>query len=272
MMGTIFDIKEFSLHDGPGARVTVFLKGCPLRCLWCHNPEGLKKEPQLMYKENLCTGCGACYAPCDHTECASFGRCIKKCPNNCLSVSGRIYEAEELGDKLLSYGDFLKANDGGITFSGGEPLMQADFVCEVATILRKQGIHTAVQTSGYSDTDTFARLTDCMDFVMMDIKLGDSDSHRRYTGVDNSLILANYRYLRDSGKPYVIRVPLIPDITDTEENLQSISDIIQDSPCELLRYNNLAGAKYPMLGMEYPLDDKKNRNIDVSLFKNAKLC
>ena len=272
MRGTVFDIKEFSLHDGPGARVTVFLKGCPLRCIWCHNPEGLKGEPQLMYKENVCTRCGACYVHCDHKECAPFGRCIKRCPNNCLSVAGRMYESEELADKLLSYEEFLKMNGGGITFSGGEPLMQADFVCEVARALRSRGIHTAVQTSGYADVDTFARLTECMDFVMMDIKIADRDSHRRYTGVDNERILANYRYLRDCGKPYVIRVPLIPGITDTEENLRTVSDIIQDSPCELLRYNRLAGAKYAMLGLEYPLDVKENDNIDVSIFKNAKLC
>jgi pyruvate formate lyase activating enzyme len=225
-----------------------------------------------MFKENVCTRCGGCYAPCDHTECAPFGRCIKRCPNNCLSVAGREYEADELTEKLASYGDFLRINGGGITFSGGEPLLQADFVCEVANGLRSRGIHTAVQTSGYSDIDTFARLTESIDFVMMDIKIADSDTHRKYTGVDNRLILDNYRFLRDSGKPYVIRVPLIPGITDTEENLCGISDIIQDSPCELLRYNKLAGAKYSMLGMEYPLDDKDNRDVDVNIFKNGKIC
>ncbi len=272
MRGIVFDIKEFSLHDGPGARVTVFLKGCPLRCIWCHNPEGLKREPQLMYKKNMCTNCGACYAPCDHLDCAPYGRCIKRCPNNCLSVAGREYEADELADKLLSYGDFHKANGGGITFSGGEPLLQADFVCDVANRLKMHGIHTAVQTSGYSSSDTFAQLTECMDFVMMDIKLADGDAHMQYTGVDNQPILENFRYLKNSGIPYVIRVPLIPGITDTEENLRGISDIIQDSPCELLRYNKLAGAKYSMVGMEYPLDDMDNGNIDIGIFENAKIC
>ena len=272
MTGVVFDIKEFSLHDGPGGRVTVFLKGCPLRCIWCHNPEGLTKAPQLMYKKNMCTECKACYAPCDHAECRSFGRCIKRCPNNCLSVSGREYSVQELAQKLIGYADFLKANEGGVTFSGGEPLMQTDFVCEVAELLREQGIHTAVQTSGYSDEDTFARLTEAVDFVMMDIKLADPHEHKKYTGVDNGPVLANFRHLKESGKPYVIRIPLIPAITDTEDNLRKISDIIQDSPCELLRYNKLAGAKYAMLGMDYPLGDRDNGNIDLNIFENAKLC
>ncbi|MBQ7901136.1 MAG: glycyl-radical enzyme activating protein [Clostridia bacterium] len=272
MTGTVFDIKEFSLHDGPGARVTVFLKGCPLRCVWCHNPEGLSSQPQLMYKENICTHCGMCRKPCAHEQCLPYGRCIMVCPNNCLSVAGTLYTAQELGHRLLSYSDFLSINGGGITFSGGEPMLQADFVCSVADILRSRHMHLAVQTSGHTDADTFKKVIDKMDYVMMDIKLADTDAHKKYTGVTNEKILANFEYLKHSGKEYVVRIPLIPGITDTDENLRDISDIIQDSPCELLRYNKLAGAKYPMLGMEYQLSERNNGCIDTSIFQNAKLC
>ncbi|MBQ8526119.1 MAG: glycyl-radical enzyme activating protein [Clostridia bacterium] len=272
MTGTVFDIKEFSLHDGPGARVTVFLKGCPLRCRWCHNPEGLSPKPQLMYKEAMCTRCGRCFEKCSHPECAPYGRCIKICPGNCLSVSGTEYTTEELASRLSAYAPFVNTNGGGITFSGGEPLMQDDFVCELADKIRqKTPMHLAVQTSGYADEEVFARVIDKMDYVMMDIKLADRDLHKKYTGVYNDKILRNFEYLKNSGKEYIIRIPLIPDITDTEENLKKISGIINDSPAELLSYNSLAPAKYDMLGMKYSLENKKNNKVDLGIFKNAKL-
>ena len=159
---------------------------------------------------------------------------------NCLSVAGTEYTEQSLADTLLSYGDFLSINGGGVTFSGGEPMLQADFVCAVADILHSRNMHLAVQTSGYTAPDTFRRVVDKMDYVMMDIKLADSDAHKKYTGVHNDKILANLEYLKCCGKAYTVRVPLIPGITDTEQNLRGISDIIQDSPCELLRYNKLA--------------------------------
>lgn len=272
MTGTVFDIKEFSLHDGPGARVTVFLKGCPLRCQWCHNPEGLLKRPQLMYKEATCVHCGRCYKPCNHPECQAVGRCVHICANNCLEITGREYAAQALCDRLLPYVPFLKLNDGGITFSGGEPMMQAEFLCELIQLLKRQSdIHVAVQTSGYTDADTFQKVVGQLDYVMLDIKLADRKAHKRYTGVYNDRIIENFRWLKSSGKEFLIRVPLIPDITDTEENLKGISHIIGDSPCELLSYNKLASAKYSMLGMEYTIEKQENRQIDLSIFTNAKL-
>jgi len=268
MTGTVFDIKEFSLHDGPGSRVTVFLKGCPLRCVWCHNPEGLKPEPQLMFKENMCVHCGECFNPCSHIECKAYDRCLYVCPNNCLNVSGKIYEAAELAGKLVEYVPFFGV-DGGVTFSGGEPMMQADFLCEVIDILKNNNIHTAIQTSGYTKKETFRMVIDEIDYIMMDIKLADRGEHKKYTGVYNDVIFENLRYLKTCGKPYIIRVPLIPDITDTEENLKGISKIVKDSPVELLSYNTLAGAKYKMLGMEYSLGAEKNHKPDLGIFENA---
>ena len=268
MNGTIFDIREFTVHDGPGPRVTVFLKGCPLRCKWCHNPEGLTAARQLVYKKNFCTHCGACRKPCDHPECRPFGRCVHACVNGCLSIAGEELSAEQLARRLRKRGEILKRMDGGITISGGEPMLQADFVCELAKELGD--FHKAIQTSGYAEPETYQKVIHCVDFVMQDIKLADPQAHIRYTGVSNERILENIAWLKTSGKEFVFRVPLIPGITDTEENLRAISEIAGPFRTELLPYNSLAGAKYPMLGMEYPLSAERNRSEDFAkFFKNA---
>lgn len=268
MRGTIFDIKELSIHDGPGSRVTVFFKGCPLQCLWCHNPEGLRAAPQLSHKKQLCTDCGACRLPCTHEECKPFGRCLHICPNGCLAIAGEVIEAEALAAKLRQHADLLVLLGGGITVSGGEPLMQAEFVCELAKQL--SGIHLAIQTSGHAHPETYRRVISHFDYIMQDIKLADPVAHKRFTGVDNTWILENVAWLKQSKKTFVFRVPLIPGITDTEENLRAISVIAGDAPVELLRYNALAGAKYATFGMSYPLSDRTNRDEDFTrYFANA---
>ena len=248
MNGTVFDIKEFSLHDGPGARVTVFLKGCPLRCIWCHNPEGLKKEPQLMFKENVCTRCQACYAPCDHTECAPFGRCIKRCPNNCLSVAGRTYSTEELADKLTSYAGFLKMNGGGVTFSGGEPLSQSEFLKECITLCKQNDINVAVETSLiYYNEEIFKSL----DFIMADFKIWDSDTHKKYVGVPNEIIKENFKKLNALNIPIIARTPLIPEIEQGIEEiskfLYSLDNVVE---YEILPYHPIGNSKRIALGLE----------------------
>ncbi len=268
MEGTVFDIKECSIHDGPGMRTTVFLKGCPLKCIWCHNPEGLQKQPQLIYRKNMCTHCGNCYLPCTHSECAPFGRCVHACANGCLEISGKTYTVDALVDRLNSYKVFFDVSGGGVTFSGGEPMLHADFVCAVADALGD--MHKTIQTSGYTDAKTYQRVIEKMDYVMQDIKLADSSCHRKYTGVDNVRILKNIEWLKKSGKPFVFRVPLIPNITDTSENLKQIAEIAEGYPVELLSYNKLAGAKYEMLGLQYSLTETENRDDSfVSYFQNA---
>lgn len=270
MEGTIFDIKEFSIHDGPGIRVTVFMKGCPLRCIWCHNPEGLEPQAQLLYKKNLCSHCGNCMIPCRHSECRPWKRCIHACANGCLAVSGRRVTEKEAAEQIFEYSDFFNLAEGGVTISGGEPLLQADFVCALAQ--RLGGMHKAIQTSGYTDGETYKRVIDHFDLIMQDIKLADPAMHRKYTGVDNEPILRNIEYLKKSGKQFVFRVPLIPGITDVTENLMEISGIVGDSPVELLKYNPLAGAKYDMLGLRFPLGEVKNREEKFeSYFQNAVL-
>lgn len=268
MNGIIFDIKEFTVHDGPGSRITVFLKGCPLRCKWCHNPEGLIVTKQLMYKSNFCSHCEQCRKSCEHEECQPFGKCIHACPNGCLSIVGEEVSAESLAERLQKNADILKLMGGGITFSGGEPMLQADFICELAEKLGD--IHKAVQTSGYTDLATYKKVVEHMDYVLQDIKLADKKEHIKYTGVSNEKILRNIEWLKTSRKPFVFRVPLIPGITDTEANLKAISEIAGECRTELMPYNPLAGAKYSMVGMEYALSDEKNRAEDYTkYFQNA---
>lgn len=264
MTGTVFDIREFTIHDGPGTRVTVFFKGCPLRCRWCHNPEGFAPQPQLMKRSAQCTHCGNCLRLCTHEECRPYGVCLHACPNGLLSVCGKSWDADALARHLQRYAPLLP--DGGVTFSGGEPLMQGEFVAQVA---RRLSMHRALQTSGYADGALFDQVLETVDYVLLDMKLADPEQHRRYTGVDNAPILRNYERLLSSGKPHVIRVPLIPDITDTEENLRAIAAIAAHSHVELMRYNPLAGAKYPMLGMEYLLQAHAPREISLSWFRSA---
>lgn len=253
MKGVIFDIKEMAVHDGPGIRTTVFLKGCPLKCIWCHNPEGLSAEPQLMYKENLCTHCGLCRIECSHQECKAFGRCLHICPENLLSVSGNKIEAKELAAELKKSAELLGSSFGGFTFSGGEPLSQPKFLSELLTELKKY--HLCIETSGYAESEIFAEIINKTDLVIMDIKLADSELHKKYTGSANEKILSNFKQLKKSGKPFIIRTPLIPKITDTEENLAAIKAIIGgESRWELLPYNTMAGAKYKMLGMKFKME------------------
>ena len=269
MNGTIFDIKEFSIHDGPGGRITVFLKGCPLKCIWCHNPEGLVGEPQLMHKKKLCTNCGACLLPCEHSECKTFDRCIHACPNGALCVSGYEISDDELAEKLNKDAKMLESLGGGVTISGGEPMMQADFVCLLADKLK---MHKAIQTSGCTDTQTYKRVIDKFDYIMQDIKLIDKEKHKIYTKADNEVILKNVRQLKSSGKEFVFRKPIIPGITDTDENLKSASEIVGNHRIELLSYNLLAGAKYEMLGEKFLLKDIKAEKKDYTkYFYNAVL-
>lgn len=252
MKGVIFDIKEMAVHDGPGIRTTVFFKGCPLRCKWCHNPEGLSSEPQLMFKQARCVECGRCMTKCSHPECQPFGKCIHMCPQNCLEISGRTVEAKELAKELKENAEILGDSFGGFTFSGGEPLAQPNFLVELMNELKDY--HLCIETSGYTKTEVFSEIVEKLDFIIMDIKLADIKLHKKYTGVGNEVILENFETLKNSGKPYLIRTPLIPGITDTKENLDAISKIVGTGDWEQLPYNKMAGAKYKMLGMKYQLN------------------
>jgi len=254
MTGRIFDIKEFAVHDGPGARMTFFLKGCPLRCLWCHNPEGQEYAKEQMHRRNICKGCGSCMRDTLSPAYLAYGRDHTLCPTGALTLCGEDIESSELLSRVRSMKKLLEINQGGVTFSGGEPLAQWEFLRECLLLLREEGIHTAVETSGYASSSTFETIVDITDLVIMDIKIMDDALHREATGVSNKQILRNARYLMESGRDHLFRTPLIPRVTDTEENLSAIKEFIGSSPWEKLPSNTLAGAKYPMLQREFPME------------------
>ena len=259
MQGLIFDIKEFALNDGGGIRSTVFFKGCPLRCVWCHNPEGLSPKRELYIKQKGCLHCGLCRKPCSHPDCQGLGRCLHICPKNLVSVAGVEWESGALAEKLLRQTDIYRETGGGVTLSGGEPLLQWQFAAELLDRLHGK-VHTAIETSGYAEAEVFRAVIDRCDFVYMDLKLMDYEKHKTYTGVCNDRILQNAAYLKASGKPHTFRTPLIPGITDTEENLAAIRAFVGEDSWEQLPYNTLAPAKYASVGREYryTLPEKHN--------------
>jgi pyruvate formate lyase activating enzyme len=239
--GIVFDVREFAIHDGPGIRTTVFLKGCPLSCTWCHNPEGQSLQPQVI-----------------------------RSPSG-ERIAGSEWTAEDLAAWLNQQADILRSNEGGITFSGGEPLFQAEFVAEVIDHLDR--LHVLLDTSGYGSRPDFLSLLDRSDLVYFDLKLIDPASHRRFTGCENDLILENLDLLSGSGTPYVIRVPLVPGVTDTDANLAGIARTIRGSSglqrVDLLPYNRAAGSKYGYLGMQFQpdYDEQRPLNINTTIFE-----
>jgi len=271
--GTVFDIKQLAVFDGPGLRTTVFLKGCPLRCMWCHNPEGLSPEPQLMVSKNNCTHCGKCVSVCPSPgHCILCGKCTRVCPNNLRKVCGVPYTPEQLAALLRKDTDYLTQMGGGITFSGGEPTMQSAFVIETAQLLK--GVHLAVETCGYARAEVFRSVIACINYVMMDLKLIDPELHRKYCGVDNAPILKNLEYLKTCGKPFRIRIPVIPGVNDSDENFESTARLLQHcdtlEQVELLPYHKTAGAKYGMVEMEYAptFDINAKPNLNMDLFRS----
>ena len=264
--GVIFDIREFSIFDGPGIRQTVFLQGCPLRCNWCHNPEGLSPFPQIMVSMNACIHCGKCKTVCEHPEgCVVCGKCVETCPANARRIAGTRMTSDELAARILKDSAYYRTYGGGVTFSGGEPLLQADFLIEV---LRKlPDVHKAIESSGFADAGTFENVLNEIDYFIMDVKLMDSALHRKYTGVPNESILHNAQTLMKSGKPHRLRIPLIPGVSDTEENLEAfarfVSSVNRSTPVELLPYHKTAGAKYEMVGLEYKPIFQTDRKVSA---------
>lgn len=256
--GTIFDIKELAVFDGPGIRTTVFLKGCPLKCMWCHNPEGLSFKPQIMRSPNGCIHCGNCSELLKNPEPYledpnELNRVIRGCPKNLVRLCGKRVTAKELVKRLRRDEDYLKAMGGGVTFSGGEPLGQPEFLLECLGALK--GIHTCIETSGYAPPEIFKKAVDLLDYIMMDLKVIDEDRHIHYTGRSNRMIIKNLEYLKFSGKPFRIRIPVIPGVNDTEENFRETAKLLKGAKSldfvELLPYHQTAGAKYPMVGLSY---------------------
>ena len=255
MLGNIFSIEEFSVYDGPGIRTSIFLKGCPLRCSWCHNPEGQSVHHEIVRSPNGCLGCGACErygVKCGDTLCYT-DESIKNCPVGLLRTSGEYISSADLVARILKNEKLLNMNSGGVTFSGGEPLMQSEFVIECATLLRGR-LHTAVQTSGYCDPDSFRAVAEAVDMFLFDLKIFDAESAVRHTGVSSERILRSFDSLVACGKPFTVRIPLIPTVTDTEDNIRALCSFMRSRGvgyAELMPYNTMAGGKYKMLGRNY---------------------
>lgn len=250
MNGTIFDIQRFSVHDGPGIRTTIFAKGCPLRCRWCHNPEGLSPHLQLQFFAERCIGCCSCG---DRTQFSD----AQRCPSQALQICGRIVSDDEVLAEVLKDRLFY-GSEGGVTFSGGECLMQADFVTAVLAQAKSKGLHTAIDTSGCIAWSEIEKTLDCCDLYLYDVKCLTPSVHKAFTGVDNTLILDNLRRLSSCGKKIWIRIPVIPGFNNTEMEMQAIAAFLSTLPSieqvTLMPYHTLGASKYPTLGLEYPFD------------------
>ncbi len=273
-MARVFDVQRFSVHDGPGIRSTLFLKGCPLRCAWCQNPEGLEGAIRLWHFANLCERCGACVEACpvralslgaegveiDRSRCDLCGRCIEACPRNALAFDGRDLRVDEAVEQLAADKVFYDRSGGGVTFSGGDPLLQADFVEAVARALKARGIHTAVETSLFAPWGSVERLLPVIDLFIVDLKAADPARHLEWTGQESGPIVANARKLaaalNGTGR-LLFRVPLIPRHTAEPENLAALADLAASIdpavPVELMNFNPLAAAKYRRMHKEHAL-------------------
>lgn len=256
-IGRIFSIEEFSTFDGPGIRMTVFLKGCPLRCPWCHNPEGQRFGVEYMRNVNGCTGCGACEraGEWENGVLRLTEGSVEACPKNLVRRSGDDMTAQALAEKILKNADILRSTGGGVTFSGGEPLCQTDFIVSCAE--RLGDLSVALQTTGYAPKETFMRALSVCDYVLYDLKILDREDHKAICGVDNTQILENYRTLAASGKRFITRIPLIPGVVETEKNLAAIASFMREcgvTQAEVLPYNKLAGSKYAALLRQYSFE------------------
>lgn len=260
--GLIFEVREFALHDGPGVRTSVFFKGCPLRCRWCHNPESQAPTPQLLLNRSRCSGCGACEQICDaalspdrRSSCVACGRCVDRCPQGARNLCGWKTDVPTLVERLLRQRDLFELSGGGVTLTGGEPLFQPEFAVELARALLDVGIHVALETCGFASPDVFDALTSCVDFIYFDVKILDPERSRRWTGVDSAPILANLRRLCAQNRPFVVRTPLIPGVNDSPEERAAVERLVDGVPSalgvEFLPYNVAAGAKYALLDRQF---------------------
>lgn len=270
--GTIFDIQKFSVHDGKGIRSTLFIKGCPLRCIWCHNPEGIKKEVQLWYFKNKCIGCHKCIAVCpqhalsagevaieiDRGSCLSCGQCVTACPTEALCFNGREATVDEVVNELLEDRVFYEKSGGGITLSGGEPTFQPDFALAVLEAMKTAAVPTAIESCMYCKPFIFERFFPLVDQFIVDLKLFDSKQHKRLTGVGNELIKDNFVKLAAQNKSVLVRIPLIPGLTANEKNIQDIAQFVyrtnKSIPIELMNYNPLANDKYRIMKQPFLVD------------------
>jgi pyruvate formate lyase activating enzyme len=271
----VFNIQLHSTEDGPGIRTSIFMKGCPMRCPWCHNPEGIKPSPELIWYEMRCLGAKECLGACprealnltpqgmiiNRSRCDDCGDCVKVCPASALEVIGKTYTVDELAARALQDRVFYEKSGGGVTLSGGEASLQADFSVALMVKLRKEGIHLALDTCGGTKWPNLRRLVEQADLVHYDLKLMDSDSHHKLTGIPLDLVLNNAREISKAGKPIWVRTPIIPGVNDSVENIRQTAWFIRENLStveryDLLAFNNTCASKYQRLGINWNLENE----------------
>lgn len=301
--GIVFNIQRFSIHDGPGIRTTVFLKGCSMSCFWCHNPEGRKPRPEIMYHADRCISCGECVEVCpnsahaldegihvfDRSSCRTAGACVNVCCSEALEMIGREMTVDEVVVEVLRDKPFYETSGGGVTLSGGEPTLRGDFSHELLARLKASGVHTAIETCGNCHWRDLESLLPVTDLVMLDLKSLDPDVHKDVTGVGNDRILDNAQRLAQTPVPLLLRTPIVPGVNDDTQSLDLVTSFVlslmerrascvngTDAPIryELLTFHRLASDKYRSLGMDYAASKleapRREKMLELSSFVEAR--
>ncbi|MGN1410104.1 MAG: glycyl-radical enzyme activating protein [Eubacteriales bacterium] len=284
MNGIIFNIQKFCLHDGDGIRTSVFLKGCPLRCEWCHNPESQRAAPELMYHQNKCTACGKCVGICpargkiipDRSKCVACGDCVDICPNRANELCGITVTTEEVMAEVRKDKIFYQTSGGGMTVTGGEPSAQPEFTLSLIRSAKRENISAAVETCGYGRADFFRQAAELGAVFLYDIKVMDSDRHKALTGVSNAQILDNLRMLMDMGADITLRLPLIPGVNDTEGDISALVSFMKENDgrfrhAEIMPYHKMGVGKATAIGRTATVYEEGEKFIDKWLQTFEKL-
>lgn len=288
MKGIVFDIKRFAVHDGPGIRSSVFTKGCPLRCEWCQNPEGLENKINLWYFETRCIQCQKCVEICpkkalsvgkekqpfiliDKKKCNNCGDCTKHCPTKALSFDSREMSVNEVLDELLKDKVFYESSGGGITLSGGDPVYQYQFNLKILKACKKEKLHTVIESSMFTGKSVFKKFIPLVDLFIVDIKIFDASLHKNFTGFENKKIKANFEMIAAAKSDILVRIPMIPGFTDAEDNIKRIAEYVRevrdDIKIELLNFNPLARDKYRLMNLDYHMVKEQGVYSDAAMKK-----